>query len=77
MNIDIDKQYVISQSYCHSDLVLRSLTFFLNTLLLKKIMFYLTESTVPPGYKDQCANVTREIIATHCEDHNIDKNIQL
>ena len=36
MNVDIDKQYAISQPYCHSDLVLRSLIFFLNTAVLKK-----------------------------------------
>jgi hypothetical protein len=76
MNIDIDNQYVISQPYCHSDLVLRSLTFFLNTVVLKKTMFYLTEGRVPLGFKDNRVNATRKILATHCENHKIDKNIQ-
>jgi len=60
MNIDIDKKYVISQPYCHSDLVLRNLTFLLNTVVLKETMFYLTRSTVALGYKDHCVNATRE-----------------
>ena len=76
MNIDIDNQHVISQPYCHSDLVLRSLSSFLNTVVLKKTMFYLIESTVPLGYKDYCVNATREILTTHCEYHNIEKNTQ-
>lgn len=77
MNIDIDNQYVILQPFCHSDLVLRSLTFFLSTVVLKKTMFCLTENTVPLGYEDHCVNATREILATHCVNHNIDKNTQL
>jgi hypothetical protein len=54
MDIDVDNQYVILKPYCHSDLVLRNLTFFLNTVVLMKTMFYLTESSAAWLQKSLC-----------------------
>jgi hypothetical protein len=49
----------------------------LNTVVLKKTMFYLTESAVPLSYKYQCVNATKEILAPYYENHKIGKNIKL